>query len=300
MASYRLHRTRPLPDELRRAAHDQLERGLQELDGDDLHHGVHQVRKRCKKLRALVRLLHRTDPALSRRENAAFRDTARRLSDLRDHAALVEAFDGLAAHASLRDETGQAVRAALVDRRDTAAPASEAAVAAVRRELTLAGERVARWPLPDTGFDLVSGGLHRTYRRARRRLDTAAEQRTTESFHEWRKRVKDHRYQLRLLQDVWPPVLRAHRRELHALGELLGDDHDLAVLRTALDADPGGLGGAVAVAEVRVAVDQRRQHLQDRAVVLGRRSFAEAPDAFVRRLDGYWQARDAEVAGQAG
>lgn len=300
MASYRLHRSQPLPDEFRRAARDQLERGLAELDGDDLHHGVHQVRKRCKKLRALVRLLHRTDPALSRRENAAFRDTARRLSELRDHAALVEAFDGLAAHTTLRGETEQAVRTALLARRDAAEPASGSAVQAARRELVQAGERVAHWPLPDTGFALLSGGLHRTYRQARRGLDTADAQRSTESFHQWRKRVKDHRYQLRLLQDVWPPVLRAHRRELHALGELLGDDHDLAVLRGTLDADPGGLGGEVAVAEVRVAIDQRRALLQDRAVVLGRRSFAETPAAFVRRLESYWQARDAEVASPAG
>jgi CHAD domain-containing protein len=53
---------------------------------------------------------------------------------------------------------------------------------------------------------------------------------TVENFHEWRKRVKYYRYQLKLLRDFWKPVMEALRREAVKLSDDLGDDHDLAVL----------------------------------------------------------------------
>lgn len=299
MATYRLHRDQDLGAEFRRVAHDQLVRALAELDGDDLHHGVHQVRKRCKKLRALVRLLHATERGLSRRENAAFRDTARRISELRDVAALVEAHDALTIAVTTARPTDDApavptdalavVRDGLIARRDrSAAAADETAV--VRRELHDAVERVATWQLPDLGFDLVAGGLLRTYRQGRRDLARVRADPTTEALHAWRKRVKDHRYQVRLLQDAWPRVLRARRRELHRLGELLGDDHDLAGLATVLAREPEAFGGTTAVAAVQAGVTARRRALQAEAVALGARVYAEPPDAFVARLAGYWAA----------
>ena len=62
---------------VRRIACEQIDRALAEIDDDglDFARKVHQVRKRCKKLRGLVRLVR---PALDAygRENAAFRDAA--------------------------------------------------------------------------------------------------------------------------------------------------------------------------------------------------------------------------------
>jgi CHAD domain-containing protein len=301
MASYRILQPDHLTDEVRRIATDQVERGLADLDGDDPNEGVHQVRKRCKKFRALMRLVRDADAELYQRENAAFRDIARRASHLRDDAAMVEAYDELAAayadHVDLASFTP--VRDALVARRDDAAPDVDDALAAMRSDLEAARGRIATWELPGDGFELLAGGLERTYRRSRDRHRDAYADGTTEAFHEWRKRVKYHRYQVRLLQDAWPAVLKARRQELHTLGELLGDDHDLAVLRARLHAEPEEHGGTDLVAAITGLLDRRRATLQVRADHLGARMFAEKPGAFVERIGTYWEAWAADRSGDA-
>ena len=62
--------------------------------GKDVHETVHSLRKSCKKLRGLIRLVR---PVFDdyRAENAAFRDAGRELSFLRDAGVLIETYDGL-------------------------------------------------------------------------------------------------------------------------------------------------------------------------------------------------------------
>jgi CHAD domain-containing protein len=298
MASYRILQPDHLTEEVRRIATDQVERGLEELDGEDPNEGIHQVRKRCKKLRALVRLVRAADEDLYQRENEAFRDTARRASHLRDDAAMVEAYDALAGgyeeHVELTSFTP--VRDALVARREDAGTDVDEALTAIRSDLEAARGRIATWELPGDGFEVLAGGLERTYRRSRKRQRDAYAEGSTQAFHEWRKRVKYHRYQVRLLQDAWPAELKARRRELHTLGELLGDDHDLAVLRERLHAEPDEHGGTDLVAALTGLLDRRRATLQVRADHLGARLFAEKPGAFVGRVGAYWEAWAADRA----
>jgi CHAD domain-containing protein len=298
MASYRILQPDHLTEEVRRIATDQVERGLEELDGEDPNEGIHQVRKRCKKLRALVRLVRAADEDLYQRENAAFRDTARRASHLRDDAAMVEAYEKLAAtyakHVDLA--SFDPVRDALVARREDAGTDVDEALTAIRSDLEAARGRIATWELPGDGFEVLAGGLERTYRRSRKRQRDAYAEGSTGAFHEWRKRVKYHRYQVRLLQNAWPAELKARRRELHTLGELLGDDHDLAVLRERLHAEPDEHGGTDLVAALTGLLDRRRATLQVRADHLGARLFAEKPGAFVGRVGAYWEAWAADRA----
>jgi CHAD domain-containing protein len=76
----------------------------------------------------------------------------------------------------------------------------------------------------------VRTGLERAYRRGRRDLRRVRQDASDEAVHEWRKRVKDLWYQLRLLRNAWPAPLKAASDEAHELSALLGDHHDLAVL----------------------------------------------------------------------
>jgi hypothetical protein len=85
--------------------------------------------------------------------------------------------------------------------------------------------------------------------------------------------------------------------EAHRLSELLGDDHDLWVLREALSAMeddvPAGLDPLLG------AVDHRRTELERAAILLGQRLYAEKPGAFVRRIHHYWKAWRAETTAGA-
>lgn len=85
---------------VQRIALEQLDKAVAELKSDELprHEQVHQVRKRCKKIRGLLRLVRPSLGETYKRENAHYRDAARRLSDLRDSHTLQSNFEKLLRH----------------------------------------------------------------------------------------------------------------------------------------------------------------------------------------------------------
>jgi CHAD domain-containing protein len=139
------------------------------------------------------------------------------------------------------------------------------------------------WPVQRQGFEAIEPGLRRIYRQGRRALGAAQADPSTENLHEWRKREKDLWYHLRLLHDTWPGPMGAAADEASTLADLLGDDHDLAVLL----ATARELGEADGLEWV---VRQRRSKLQADAFELGRRLYAERPRAFSARLRVWWES----------
>ena len=71
-------------------------------------------------------------------------------------------------------------------------------------------------------------------------------------------------------------VLKAEAKESKRLSEVLGDDHDLAVL-----------AGHVSDPELLELIGYRRAELLERASELGRLVYAEKPKAYRRRLGRY-------------
>jgi len=84
-------------------------------------------------------------------------------------------------------------------------------------------------------------------------------------------------------------VLEPLAERAEELGDVLGDDHDLAMLRRELAGDPERFGGPDVVESILRRIDRRRERLQRRAVSLGRRIFRRAPKDFVERLHACWK-----------
>ena len=89
-----LARDETIPDGIRRVARGQLDQAHTELGQSPkrkLAAAVHDTRKSLKRLRTTVRLARGgIGEEIYRRENAAFRDTGRRLSGVRDASVMVE------------------------------------------------------------------------------------------------------------------------------------------------------------------------------------------------------------------
>jgi CHAD domain-containing protein len=293
LAAYRWDPTATPAAELRRIARAQVDRAIAELDLDDPDEAVHQIRKRTKKLRALLRLVRPVVTELYRAENRTVRDLARELSGARDDAASVGALGGLA------DEAGDRLPAATVATvRDGLTGAGgdvtdpSVALERARLELVELRSRIERdWRLPKRvdGADAVVPGFRRSYAQGRDAFEELLDDPTTAALHEWRKRVKDHWYHCRLLRPVWPSVMKARASALNELSELLGDDHDLAVLRASLQADPARFGGEVHAGTTSALLDRRRADLQRDAISLGRRVYADRPKAMERRILRWWE-----------
>jgi CHAD domain-containing protein len=297
--AYRLSIADDVPSSVRRCAREQLAGAVERLEraGEDPVTAVHEARKHLKKTRALLRLAR---PALGRAayrgENDALRAIGLALSGTRDADVLVATAGTLAEHAAgrlpadvfeqLREALAAEARAARGGEGGDAGGVPE--LADVLERLRVAELRVEAWPLHDADWDTVLAGLSRAYARGRAAFATARAKPTPERLHEWRKRAKDLWYQQRLLTPAWPGVLAAQAEEAHALTELLGDDHDLAVLAERLAA-PAPLPPAVDAerAALLALVEQRSGELREAAMRLGHRIYAESPKAFSRRLRRY-------------
>jgi CHAD domain-containing protein len=296
--AYRLRNSESPSRGIRRCAREELDNAIDQLTegvSSDPITGVHEARKSLKKERALLRLVRgELGDDTYRAENTALRDAAARLSGLRDAQVGLLTLDRLAEPAAghVPPETMERLRAALAADADGHAPTGlPALAAAVAVELTDVRDHVKRWHLERDDWGLVSGGLRRAYERGVAALADVEADPTVERLHEWRKRVKDLWYHARLLQPVWPEMMDAQAEQAHVLSELLGDDHDLAVLRERLVSDPTLAGDAPGDLDPLIGViDRRRADLIAQARLLGRRLYAERPKAFERRMKGLWRA----------
>lgn len=284
---------------LRRSAHEQLDGALAEL-GDptrDRHVAIHEARKACKRLRGLLRLARKPLGGKAyRRENLALRDAARRLSSLRDAEALLETYDKL--DARYADEVDRRrmrpVRRALAARHAALGEDDlDQRVAAFCAELKAVRARAVNWPLDGADFAGLAHSFRRTYQRAREAMAVANDAPSSERFHDWRKRVKYHRYHLELLGPLWPRQVGGRRKEVKALGGMLGDEHDLVMLEATLAAE-GEDFGRVSASFVNGLATRRRAELRAAMRPLGERLFAEPPKALARRFVAYWEAAQIE------
>jgi len=247
---------------------------------------VHEVRKSLKRLRALLRLLrHALGPDEYRRENLALRDTARPLAEVRDAKVFVGTIKALSRRGSSRGPAARqlaplaeqlAARHQALAERELG---NERAWEAVATALAAVCARAERWSLPDHhGWKLLKPGLERAYREGRRARTRARREGTNEALHEWRKEVKYFLYQLQIIEPAWRAPERSLARRLDRLADLLGEDHDLAVVRTMVTEEA-----------VDRLVDRRRIVLQRQAFGVGGLVYAPPPASRLRALRDAWE-----------
>jgi CHAD domain-containing protein len=280
---------------LRKVAASQIDKAIAEIDDPELepHKVVHQVRKRCKKLRGLVRLVRDAFDAY-KAENASFRDAAAQLSYVRDAEVIIQTFDKLVASANdanqINPESFATARSGLLRRSAEILSQNglEGRLSRFQEEMRRARDRAEHWTLEERGFKAIAGGLGKTYARARKAVRNAKKEPTAEHFHEWRKGVKYHWYHARLLHDIRPDVMKAHITASDALSELLGDHHDLAVLHDTLSAEGEPFGNQAELASLTELIAARQSDLAHQAFALGSKLLAEKRPALVKRWREYW------------
>lgn len=276
-----------------RIAREQIERAQAQLKGpDDVTTAVHETRKSLKRLRALLRLIR---PAIGEsvfhHENTQLREIARILSSARDRHVLLETVAKLEAAVSFpKKGLGQALREALNVTNGEQSPIFEsAALRQAQARLAEAKKRFARLRLSGHGFHIVGPGLEASYRRARRAFREAYVELTDEAFHEWRKGAQAHWRHMLLLTRAWPAALAARASEARGLSQILGDDHDLALLVGFVRSEAGARLGADAAVVEKLA-RRRQQELRGIAHPKGLRLFAESPKAVHQSIAAYWEA----------
>lgn len=246
---------------------------------------IHELRKNVKQTRALLRLVRPGFKGYAR-ENAALRDAARLISDLRDADVLGANLDRIGAKSDLAPDRIAALRAHLAPTASLASSPEER-LDAHRAAISAVAARIPRWKITGTDFDAFSDGLEQTWDTARSAMRKAFADPTGAALHTWRKRVKDHWYHARLFAPIWPEMMQAHITVADRLGETLGDARDLAVLIEALS-DAGIADREAAAALTRIAAEKERKLLRQ-GERLGRLLFSEPATGLSRRWRGWWE-----------
>jgi CHAD domain-containing protein len=306
--SFELKPEESLRKGVRRIVRKQMEEALEHLIGphkESRDEAVHEARKCFKKIRAVLRLVRPMIGETSyHEENICFRDAGRPLTEVRDAKIFIETLDQLAEHfkehivgRSFKDarqalqDNLRAVRKWVLDEQN--------AFDVVAESVRQAQGRIKSWAIVPNKWRGVGKGLEDTHRRAGDAHGDASADPTVEKLHEWRKQAKYLRYQLEVLRPLWPERMEELANEADRMGDLLGDDHDLAALRQMLTDDPERFGDAGDREVLLALIDRRRAELEQEAMLLARRFFQDNFRDFARRLKGFWKTWRAQVAGQS-
>jgi CHAD domain-containing protein len=216
------------------------------------------------------------------------RDLARALAGARDFQAALDALADLEKNGLPLSERSMATLreriAALKHSQETTALTDE-----MREQLSAALDRataaVDQWPLHVLTFHDIAGRLMRGYRAARRELPEDWAQADGDDLHELRKRIINHRYQMEIVQPLWPRFTKMWIGEAQRLRERLGQHQDLLMLqRLTAPHQPlarwrSRLAPTLSQRQARHVVAARR---------LAQRLFVEKPNSFRRRLEVMW------------
>jgi hypothetical protein len=276
---------------VRRIAAAQIDAAIAIIDDSQrtLEKKVHKVRRRLKALRALLRLVKERFTEF-RAENRAFRDLGRALSGARDAHVMLETFDAISRRGDARPLPPGfvAARARLV----AACAADEdmaGKLAQVRGELVAARHRIRHWSLAGHGWHALAPGLRKTYGEARRAMARARRTGKADASHEWRKGVKYHGDQLRLLRKLRPEALGSRILAAAQLAGLLGDRHDIDMFLERLGQAPAHFGDIVTVTELAGLARLHAARIDRHTRRLGESLFGARPRALDRHFGEMWQ-----------
>jgi CHAD domain-containing protein len=256
---------------------------------------VHDFRAAMKSWRAYLRLIEPFLEADDLELRTEARDLARALAGARDAQAALDAISDAEAHTVSHRfslQSWQTIRHKLDVLR--AAAESASLTPAVRKRIGAALERadarVERWPLDPVTFPDVAESLHKGYRRARRAIPEDWRMATSQDLHELRTRVVVHRYQMEIIEPLWPRLGRSWVKEAQRLRTRLGRHNDLTVL--AHYTEPHG-PLARWRSRLQSAISQRQTQHVAAARRIAARLFAEKPKAFQKRLEAMWNGASA-------
>jgi CHAD domain-containing protein len=248
---------------------------------------VHDFRRAMKRWRALLRLFEPFVGQDLRRLRDDARDLARALSGARDGQSALDALTDL-------EKQGLALSAGSIARlrhriEDIARAAETTLNADMRLRLGSALDdaegMVGRWPLYMVTFEALAGELARFYRGARRLMPADWPAAGADELHELRKRVVIHRYQIEIVEPLWPRFVKMWTGEAQRLRDRLGKHQDLLVL-----ASLTGPHQPLARWRSRLApaIGERRAVHVAAAERIAARLFLDRSKAVRRRLVGLW------------
>ena len=287
--SYELSQDETVGDGITRIVCRQIEGAIRASSSEQNGKGspVHETRKHLKKARSALRLAAgEINSDVWKREDRCLRKVGRLISEVRDAEVRLETVRQLREFARGRKRSFQETEELLAFELDSFLAAFSEWPEEAKHRLTQSLDRIRAWPLDDLHCKQLRKCVQKTYKRGRRALNAAIKKTSTKNLHTFRKRVKELWYQLRILRPLAPAVFAELNDELKAIGQYLGQVHDLAFVAERLSA----IGSARKHGDriLNALIDSREKEIEQTAIALGERFYAERPRQFARRVARYF------------
>lgn len=284
----------------KRIIRDRCTSAVRELRKNSNHRtAIHESRKSLKKVRAALRLV-RPGIDFYKRENIFFRDLGRQLAPLRDATAKLETVDIV--RSQFASKFDGKIFDTLTEQLEENRRQLEGEVLAesdlmksVADQLEVKSREIKSWDFETSDFEPMKSGIRKVYKRGKKAYLLANQEQDAFLFHEWRKRVKYLRYQLRIIFVSWPTYFKSLEKEYHRLTNILGSAHDLSVLLESIQEESISIESSDEKESLLGMLREHRLQLRDHAILLGSKLYAREPDHISNNLEQYWASYKNEL-----
>lgn len=273
---------------------------IEEADQEEeKHDAVHEARKAFKKIRACLRLV-RDEVDYYSEENKWFRDRGREISDIRDATANIEALNKLKKQydSELYKNSFSDLRKSLLNQRKEMADQvfrTENRLENIHDAVEKKVKEIPNWPLDIQSFEDIRPSIKRTYTRGVKGLRNSLENGEIKDYHEWRKRVKYLRYQIDILNRLWPQVFETFEDELHDITDLTGFLHDMHNLQHSSQKLDDPFSDEKERILFYALTDKQQKYLKNHALLKGRKFYTDSPSKFCDQFEVYWKTHQEEI-----
>lgn len=287
--SFELRPDETLGDGIQRIVCQQIEGAIKASSSEQNGKGspVHDTRRHLKKARSALRLtVGEVDWDVWKREDRSLRNIGQLISEVRDAEVRLQTVRQLRQFTKGKKRRFRETEELLAFELDSFLAAFSEWPEEAKQRLTTALDHIRGWHLDGLSCKQLRKCVQKTYKRGRQALEAAVEKTSTRKLHTFRKRAKELGYQLRILRPIAPAVFEELNDELKSLGICLGQVHDLAFVAERLAA----IGPARKRGDriLNALIDSREKDLENTAIALGERFYAERPRQFSRRISRYF------------
>lgn len=242
---------------------------------------VHEVRRRLKRIRTILRILEPAFGEPAKEARHALGEAARLLASARDADVAAARARALAETASDGGALGFDRVAETLGREAAEAHRQRTPVGQITMLFATAGGTISSFEPNFDGAALMARSLKHVYARGRRAMKRAKKSLATGDLHGWRKHVKRLGYHIALARPRLPKAARHLQDRLDRLGDILGADNDHALLAEKLALMPSA---DLSLMKQLSAISDRRHHLETDAFSLGEKAYRRKPGGFAKKF----------------
>lgn len=235
IVSYSINLNNNVEKQLQKTAFSQLKKSIEDIEDNSLSIDKknHQLRKRCKKMRGLLRIIC---PQLKNKgvydsQNQYFKEVAKQFSAVRDKKILEKTFKKIVLNYNLDENRYMQILKSIEAMEAQSEKSVQNHFASYRAEYERNKKNIKQYILKKKDSKALDKGIKKGYKKAKKLKKKAYKTPSDKDFHQWRKWVKYHWYHMRLIKKNEKCVFAQRVKLSGKLADILGDEHDISVFK---------------------------------------------------------------------